>query len=412
MLLEIEEKDILFSHHIESFLYIKPLMSRSSLRPSNGSVTVASNSFHPSSTYASSQSGSASYSRGSSRAGSRAASRRKKRDKIQHDHVPLTYLLGKRYKGYNSEIPSYPQAQPLHNDPREKIDNYLWNPGDGDRSLLGYESSSYASGSYGNSMDEEGGYNRSWISEPILDAALSRREREEAAREVLLGKKKMVGGDMRSVEDVVEENRREMREGNLADSGAGSGINPQTSFVSRQSGGRPTTSSSCMSPETGSIVPKIHDPRYPRVNAPVAEMDFLRVSESAKNLPWCSETQREAIEHEKQRLINKTYHSPSSELFSTQEELAVRREQKMVGMQRVRNAIHLANEMSRQRRLEQVKREKGNVGRIVETTREIVLNGKRDGVKSEKTRNAQRKRLAKETPDTPRCSLLSLPLKS
>ena len=136
---------------------------------------------------------------------------------------------------------------------------------------------------------------------------------------MLLGKRELIS--RKRMDEVVEENRRELAANQQLLPG---GINGENSLVSSRqsllsrSGGRPTTSSSCMSPETGSIVPKINDPRYPNMMAPVASKDFLRVSESAKNLPWCDLSQREANEQEKQRLINKSFQNHNDGVYETQ----------------------------------------------------------------------------------------------
>ena len=135
-----------------------------------GSSTLASHSFQPTSV---TQSGISGSSFTGSRGSSRAASRKKKRDKIHHDHVPITYLLGNKYKGYYSEINQYPRAQPLHNDGRGGLEDFFGGGFDGEGSL-GYDSSSYDS-SIRQESDQGGvGYNRNWISEPLLDEALSR----------------------------------------------------------------------------------------------------------------------------------------------------------------------------------------------------------------------------------------------
>ena len=74
----------------------------------------------------------------------------------------------------------------------------------------------------------------------------------------------------------------------------------------------------------------------------------------------------------------------------------MRREQKMVSVQRVRKAIHHAYEVSRQTGLEKMKREKTDMSRKITNNREKTLEEMREGVKSNKLRNNQRRKLAGE----------------
>ena len=384
-----------------------------------GVMHSQSSNNQPSQDYSLEESSSSTISRGS-RGSSRAGSKKEKRKKKINDHVPLTYLLGKKYAGYQTEISNYPQAQPQHKNYQD-LDSFLpifSHQQDGEKengrtrtesdSFRGYDSSSYTSsvlqGDNKTKLINEIDYNSNWINEPILSEALSRAQREQAATSVLLGKRTLLpnrrskslisSSNSWSTRKIVEDNNFELNEelNNLN----GGRINTLNSLS--RGGARPTTtsSSSCMSPET-LIVPFVHDPRYPRTDAPVAQKDFLKVTQSGHLMPWSYETKLDAIEAEKLRLINKSFATTSATgVYKTQqEELAVRREQKMVSVQRIRRAIHRAHELS----IEKMKEELSLTKIKLKKNKEQALEQVREKARSKRKKNLFLKKVVKDIND-------------
>ncbi|GMH86480.1 hypothetical protein TrVE_jg3954 [Triparma verrucosa] len=160
---------------------------------------------------------------------------------LPNSHVPVEFLLGKeKNKGYFHEIPNVPKAQPSHYVVEEEGGEFYDR-----RGILSSTSSadnlSQSSLSYETSNNNNGLGKVTLTTDPILDEAMSRVERES------------------------------------------------------------TTNNS----NYDKIVTSPFDPRYPSSSAPLAPPDFLRMVGQSSTLPYSFETQAEASLSNKLRLMHK-----------------------------------------------------------------------------------------------------------
>ena len=167
-------------------------MSRQSMRSRGNSIDTISSGIALSVSSSGFQSGS----RTASRGGSRGTSRRRKRNQVPNSHIPVSFLLGNKNKGYFDEIPNFPQAQPLHHSFTGAVGPLIYLESD---RLAGTSASSNAADAMSqSSLSYEAGkqplvkHGLSKFSDPILSDALSRAEKERLAAEVLMGHRSLL----------------------------------------------------------------------------------------------------------------------------------------------------------------------------------------------------------------------------
>jgi hypothetical protein len=283
------------------------------------------------------------------------------------------YLLGSNSSRYQQEIPNTPVVQPKHI-PSDQ--GFLDEESLGGSLQDSSQERSFASLRVTNPVDE-----------PMLHAALSRRQREEHAKRILQGKRDLVPTSMPSSRPTSRPTSR-----------------PFTSPIS----GSPTkmhtrTNANTTSPtQSDKIITSVFNPRYPADDAPKASQDFIKIGGGRHLLPISHETPLEASVNEKLRLLHKTAIKIDTRQM---EDMSLQREAGMMDAMRLRKARLAADQLERVKSLEKLREEEVERVKTIHENRDAALREKREQAKYFKSQDILLKKIARKLRSDPRIGM-------